>query len=65
MDRLMTTAEAAQYLSTSNRSVDRWIAAGRLTLQFVGRRKKFRASALDALVANDAPRPSTFGRAIK
>lgn len=63
MDRLLTTAEAAEYLSTSVRSIDRWIAAGRLTPQFVGRRKRFRTSALDALVTNSAPRSPMLGRA--
>ena len=65
MDRLLSTAEAAEYLSTSIRSIDRWIEAGRLTPQFVGRRKRFRTSALDALVTSSAPaRPMKFGRAI-
>jgi hypothetical protein len=34
--------------STSVRSIDRWIEAGRLTPQFVGRRKRFRTSALES-----------------
>jgi hypothetical protein len=51
--------------STSVRSIDRWIEAGRLTPQFVGRRKRFRTSALDALVTTTAPtRRPIFGRAI-
>jgi excisionase family DNA binding protein len=65
MDRLLSTAEAAEYLSTSIRSIDRWIAAGRLHPQFVGRRKRFRTSALDAMVTSaPGPRRSMFGRAL-
>jgi excisionase family DNA binding protein len=65
MDRLLSTAEAAEYLSTSIRSIDRWIAAGRLRPQFVGGRKRFRTSALDALVTTTAPvRSAHFGRAL-
>lgn len=65
MDRLLSTAEAAEYLSTSVRSIDRWIAAGRLSPQFVGRRKRFRTSALDALVTTTAPaRRPMFGPAV-
>jgi excisionase family DNA binding protein len=65
LDPLLTTAESAEYLSTSIRTIDRWIAAGRLTPQFVGRRKRFRTSALDALVTTAVPvRPMTFGHAL-
>ena len=65
-DRLFTRREASEYLSTTERSIDRMTAAGKLEVTYInGHSKRFRQSALDALLspASTRPRP-TFGRAL-
>lgn len=66
-DPLHTRESAAEYLHTSTRSIDRWVMADRLAPVFLngGRSKRFRQSALDALVTSTAPaRRPMFGNAV-
>jgi hypothetical protein len=67
-DPLHTRESAAEYLHTSTRSIDRWVLANRLSPVFLngGRSKRFRQSALEAIITFSAPpRPAMrFGRAL-
>lgn len=67
-DPLHSRQSAAEYLGTSTRSIDRWVLANRLQPVFLngGRSKRFRQSALEALITGAAqPRPThLFGRAL-
>jgi excisionase family DNA binding protein len=66
IDRWMTRDDAAQYLSTTTRTIDRMCQDGKLTPTYLaGTGKRFRLSALDALLTRaPTPRPARFGRAI-
>ena len=67
-DPLHTRESAAEYLNTSTRSIDRWVLANRLEPVFLngGRSKRFRQSALEAIITGSAPpRPMMrFGRTL-
>ena len=58
---LLARHEAADHAATTERTFDRWLAAGRLPVVRLGSRVLVRASALDALVTHAAtgtlPRP--------
>ena len=54
-DRLLTSAETAQRLGISRRSVERLAERGSLARVKVGAATRFRASDVAAIVANGAP----------
>jgi excisionase family DNA binding protein len=53
-ERLYSKSDAASYLGVSERTVDRWIEAGRLAGRKFGKQRKFTRAELDAL-AEDQP----------
>jgi excisionase family DNA binding protein len=66
MESYRSTAEAADYLNVSVRTVERWCKASMLSPVYMGGRlKRFPQSQLDALVKTAPPiRPTFGGRAI-
>ena len=65
VDRWMTRDDAAQYLSTTTRTIDRMCHAGTLVPTYFNSGKRFRQSALDAVMTRTpTPRPERFGRAL-
>jgi excisionase family DNA binding protein len=47
-DRIYCRREASDYLRVSEKSIDRWMRAGRLKSYRIGRSVRFRKSDLDA-----------------
>ncbi len=64
-DPLMTRREAATHLATTERQIDRLTTAGKLKPIYLGHSKRFRRSALDALLSPIAPpRQRVVGNAL-
>ena len=65
-DKLMTKNDAAAYLRTTTRSIDRMVASGRLKPLYLTRTgKRFRQSTLDAVLATTpTERAAMFGAAL-
>jgi len=62
----LTPSEVARRLGTSTRSVQRWIATGRLPARRVGGRWRVASDAFDALeTSRDEPSPSSTSTAVR
>lgn len=62
MDRLLTVAQAAEYLGTSERFPRRLIAERRIEFIKVGRHVRFRLETLQKFVEANAVDAVTYGR---
>lgn len=54
-ERLYSKSDAASYLGVSERTIDRWIDAGKLKGRKVGKQRKFTRQELDELSQPEQP----------
>jgi excisionase family DNA binding protein len=57
-ERLYSKSDAASYLGVSERTIDRWIDAGKLTGRKFGKQRKFTRAELEALAEDQPDVPS-------